>query len=103
LKTSRLVELMKEIWLSLLELLGKAWWIEVKTENPRCTYFFGPFVSQKEAEQEKAGFIEDLQQEGATHIQARIRRCKPDPKSLTVYDEAVDKPFSITASPIFSS
>lgn len=94
---------MKEIWLSLLELLGKAWWIEVTTDTPRCSYFFGPFASQQEAEASKPGFIEDLQGEGATNIRAQIRQCKPDPKKLTVYDEAVDRKFPITASPLFSS
>ncbi|NEQ27591.1 MAG: DUF1816 domain-containing protein, partial [Microcoleus sp. SIO2G3] len=28
---------MKEIWITILEALGKAWWVEVTTEAPRCT------------------------------------------------------------------
>ncbi|MBF2080518.1 MAG: DUF1816 domain-containing protein [Synechococcales cyanobacterium T60_A2020_003] len=94
---------MKEIWLSLLELLGKAWWIEVTTDSPRCSYFFGPFASKQEAEAAQSGFVEDLKGEGATNIRVQIRQCKPDPKKLTVYDEAVDRNFPMTVSPMFSS
>ncbi len=65
--------------------VGLAWWIEVKTESPRCTYYFGPFLSPTEAEAEKVGYIEDLQQENAEGIVCEIKRCKP--KELTIYDE----------------
>ena len=41
------------------------WWVEISTTIPRCTYFFGPFDSVKEAKQEQTGYIDDLVQEKA--------------------------------------
>lgn len=66
----------------LLNQLGLAWWVEVKTNNPRCTYYFGPFTSGSEANTAKTGYIEDLEQEGAQGIAVAVRRCKPE--TLTV-------------------
>jgi hypothetical protein len=63
--------------------LGKAWWLEVSTSQPACTYYFGPFTSQAEAEALKAGYIEDLEQEGAQSIQSAIHHCN-DPDQLTI-------------------
>lgn len=77
---------MKEIWVTLLEALGQAWWVEVSTEAPCCTYYFGPFVSASEAEAAKAGYIQDLEQENAQNIRAVAKRCKP--LSLTIEHEA---------------
>jgi len=78
----------KEVLISMLEQLGVAVWIEVATESPRCTYYFGPFSSVAEAEAAQAGYVEDLEAEGATGIVATIKRCKPE--HLTVYEEAAD-------------
>jgi hypothetical protein len=39
---------------------GKAWWLEIKTNQPTCTYYFGPFERAEEAEALKGGYIEDL-------------------------------------------
>ncbi|MCT7972471.1 DUF1816 domain-containing protein [Laspinema olomoucense] len=76
---------LKEILISLLNLLGWAWWVEIATDNPRCTYYFGPFLSKTEAETAKNGYIEDLEQESAQGISFAIKRCKPS--DLTVYEE----------------
>lgn len=76
---------MKEIWTSILQTIGAAWWVEIKTDAPRCTYYFGPFASATEAEQHKGGYVEDLMQEGAQDIRLSIKRCKPT--KLTIYDE----------------
>ncbi|MEL6222465.1 MAG: DUF1816 domain-containing protein [Cyanobacteria bacterium J06626_14] len=65
------------MWLSLLQALGLAWWVEVKTESPSCFYYFGPFASSAEAEQAKPGYVEDLERENAEGIIASIRRGKP--------------------------
>ncbi|MBD0335216.1 MAG: DUF1816 domain-containing protein [Cyanobacteria bacterium Co-bin13] len=62
---------------------GKAWWIEIKTESPNCTYFFGPFNEEAEAQTAQAGYIEDLEQEGAQRIRIDIRRCAR-PEELTI-------------------
>jgi Domain of unknown function (DUF1816) len=68
-----------------LNLLGLAWWVEVTTDSPRCTYYFGPFESAEVADLHHSGYIEDLAEEGAQNIVWQIRRCKP--KELTVNQE----------------
>lgn len=79
---------------------SKAWWIEVKTESPTCTYYFGPFGDKAEAQMAKAGYIEDLEQEGAQRIQASITRCSY-PENLTISDDTEDYRGGFS-SPIFS-
>ncbi|NER00040.1 MAG: DUF1816 domain-containing protein [Cyanothece sp. SIO2G6] len=69
------------MWLSLLEWLGLAWWVEIDTSD--CTYFFGPFSSQKEALEAQPGYIEDLEQEGASGIQTNAQRMR-QPTQLTI-------------------
>jgi hypothetical protein len=81
---------MKEFLVRLLNFLGFAYWVEIVTDAPSCTYYFGPFISKKEAGVAKAGYIEDLQAEGAQKIQVNIKRCKPN--ILTVCDERVRVP-----------
>jgi hypothetical protein len=76
---------MQESLTNLLHTFGLAFWVEITTETPRCTYYFGPFFSRKEAETEKSGYIEDLEQEGAIGIQVSIQRCKPE--VLTIFDD----------------
>ncbi|GAB4137466.1 MAG: DUF1816 domain-containing protein [Cyanobacteria bacterium J069] len=76
---------MKETWTSILQTVGAAWWVEITTDAPRCTYYFGPFASATEAEALKGGYVEDLMQEGAQGIRLSVKRCKPT--NLTIYDE----------------
>jgi len=76
---------MEEFILSILEFFGQACWVEIKTESPRCTYYFGPFVRKREAETWKPGYVEDLEGEGAEIVSLVIKRCKP--AVLTDYDE----------------
>ncbi|MFZ4639639.1 MAG: DUF1816 domain-containing protein [Nodosilinea sp.] len=64
----------------------KAWWLEIKTSQPVCTYYFGPFTSKTEAETMKGGYIEDLEQEGAQNIRSVIQYCS-DPVQLTISEE----------------
>jgi hypothetical protein len=56
---------------------GRAWWIEVVTTQPHCTYYFGPFTDAQEAKVEIPGFIEDLESEFAKEIQIQVKHCKP--------------------------
>lgn len=89
---------MKELWVTILESLGLVAWIEVTTESPRCTYYFGPFATFREAEAAKGGYLEDLAQEGAQGIKAAVLRCKPN--SLTIDEEAfkpADRPSSLVS------
>ncbi len=87
---------MKNIWHDLKEILtnffhglGWAWWVEVVTQNPRCTYYFGPFLSVKEAKTAINGYLEDLEQEGATGINVQVKRCKP--QALTIAEDLGEK------------
>ncbi|KAI9129252.1 DUF1816 domain-containing protein [Acaryochloris sp. CCMEE 5410] len=65
--------------------LGLAWWVEIKTLSPICTYFFGPFLIRKEAEAALFGYVEDLEAEQAQNIVAHIQRCHPP--HLTICNE----------------
>ena len=75
---------MKELLISLLNIFGLATWVEIDTENPGCTYYFGPFLNEAEANAEKQGYIEDLEDESSAVIQVNVKRCKPS--SLTVLE-----------------
>ncbi|GFE67592.1 DUF1816 domain-containing protein [Chroococcus sp. FPU101] len=79
---------MKELLLKLLDAVGLAYWVEITTENPRCTYYFGPFLSKSEAADAQAGYVEDLQGEGANNIAVSLKRCKP--ANLTIFDDRED-------------
>lgn len=79
-------QFMKDLLTRSMNQLGLAWWVEITTENPKCLYYFGPFGSSASANAHQPGYIEDLTQEGAQNIQARIKRMKP--QSLTVCDAA---------------
>ncbi|MEH1930280.1 DUF1816 domain-containing protein [Nostoc sp.] len=62
-----------------------AWWVEINTIVPRCTYYFGPFDTEKEAQLSKSGYVEDLYEEGARDIIALVKECQPD--VLTIFLE----------------
>ena len=89
---------MKELLLKLFEAFGFAHWLEITTEQPECTYYFGPYLSHKEAEMAKPGFIEDLNNEGEQNIKVTFKRCRT-PEELTIFDESESKK---TLMPIFS-
>jgi hypothetical protein len=97
---------MKSIWDNLNELLinafqnlGFAWWVEIITQMPRCTYYFGPFLSSAEASAAVKGYMEDLESEGAQGIMVNVKRCKPD--SLTIAEDLGEK-IDRKVKPIFS-
>lgn len=93
---------MNELWLGTLERLGLAWWIEIITESPSCTYYFGPYLKVSDAEAEKQGFIDDLEKEGARNIKFTIKRCRPS--RLTIPDEKpIDSAKNPSIAPILSS
>lgn len=71
-----------DIWTDILNFLGQAWWIEILTTQPQCTYYFGPFASINEANTAIPGYVEDLESELAQDIQTYIKRCKPS--TLTI-------------------
>ncbi len=97
---------MKNIWHSFKELLingfqsfGLAWWVEIATQNPRCTYYFGPFLSSMDAKAAIKGYVEDLEQEGAQGIAVNVKRCKPN--ALTIADDLGER-IDRKVKPVFS-
>ncbi|AHJ30221.1 Hypothetical protein, Slr0957-like protein [Nodularia spumigena CCY9414] len=55
------------------------------TQNPRCTYYFGPFLSSADAKVALKGYVEDLEVEGAQGILVNVKRCKPG--TLTIAED----------------
>lgn len=90
---------MKELWINLLQLAGRAWWVEVSTDAPHCVYYFGPFSNNSEAEAARPGYVEDLEQEGAQGIKVAVKQCKPD--KLTIDDELSDSNRASKTSPAY--
>lgn len=90
---------LKEGLINLFQSLGWAWWVEIVTQTPRCTYYFGPFLSSKEANAAKTGYMEDLEHEGAQGISVAVKRCKP--ANLTISEELGDR-FDRKTTPAFS-
>lgn len=76
---------MKTLVTQIVDFLGLAYWAEITTDTPRCTYYFGPFLSKQEAISAQNGYVEDLMGEEAQGIKVLIKRCKP--KQLTIFDE----------------
>lgn len=62
--------------------LELGWWVEISTTLPDCTYYFGPFESERTARSSQGGYIEDLEKEGATGIVAGVKKCQP--RQLTI-------------------
>ena len=74
---------MKGLFSNIVGIFTKSWWIEISTDSPKCTYYFGPFNTEAEALAAQAGYMQDLAQEGAQHLQATISR-REDPSELTI-------------------
>jgi len=94
-----LLDNVKEFWISVCQNLGLAWWVEIVTQNPCCTYYFGPFLNSQEAKQASLGYVEDLEVEGAQGIVVNVKRCKPD--ALTIADDLGERNDRQT-NPVFS-
>lgn len=56
----------------------KPWWVRIDTQNPICTYYFGPFDNMVDAVIAQFGYIEDLEQENAQNIKVVIDQFSPD-------------------------
>src|SRR4028118_1320751 len=82
---NKFIENTEESFLSCLEKTGMAWWVEIVTKKPDCTYYFGPFASHREAQVSQLGYIEDLERERPQLIAIEIKQCQP--KELTIFEE----------------
>jgi hypothetical protein len=98
--TIKFLENAEEIFTSIMARLGLAWWVEVITEDPSCIYYFGPFVSDKEAKLNQSGYIEDLEQEEAKIITVDIKQYQP--KSLTICEVELPESLESTVVPSIS-
>lgn len=76
-----------------LEKTQESWWVEIITEKPDCTYYFGPFVQAEEAQQAKQGYLADIEKARPQVITVKIKQCQPE--ALTVQ---ADKDESIESS-----
>ena len=63
--------------------LGLAWWAKIETEEPSCTYWFGPFITKRSLNENISPFIKDLSKEGSKNIKHSLVRCKKE-EPLTV-------------------
>jgi hypothetical protein len=78
------------LWTDTLNACRQAWWIEILTAQPKCTYYFGPFAGAEEAHVASKGFVEDLEGEFAQGIKTKIdRHCQPD--LLTIEHDLMDE------------
>ena len=98
---NKFLEDAKELFTSYLEKMGQAWWVEIITKKPDCTYYFGPFVSHREAQLAQLGYLEDLEQERPQLIAIEIKQCQP--KELTVFKDEWREKTYINISPDLSA
>lgn len=91
---------MKEFATRVFNSLGLAYWVKIDTSQPDCTYYFGPFLTVIEAKNAKAGYLEDLTNEGCSGIDVEIKRCKPH--ELTIFDhEAIGETMDFNPVPAY--
>ncbi len=76
----------RELFTSVLERMGLAWWVKIRTDRPPCEYYFGPFATQEEAVAAQPGYLEDLLAERAEGVTWEI--CQARPQVLTVENPA---------------
>ena len=50
------------------------WWVEVDTDSPKRTYYFGPYGSRQEASDRSTGYIRDLENKGAKKITINLKQ-----------------------------
>jgi len=79
-------DLIKALATKVLTQLRLDYWVEIVTEEPCCTYYFGPFEQLAEAQAGIPGYVEDLRGEGAQQIAVTVKRCQP--QVLTLCNEA---------------
>ena len=86
---NRLSTKILSLWTDILNVFHQAWWIEILTAQPKCTYYFGPFAGAWEAEVASKGFIEDLNGEFAQDIKIKIDR-HSQPDLLTIEHDPIE-------------
>jgi len=77
--------MVKKLFLNLPQFGHDNWWVEIKTFEPNCIYYFGPFSNSDDTSAMCPNYVEDLREEGSQLINAVVKRCNP--VQLTIYDE----------------
>ncbi|OKH17758.1 DUF1816 domain-containing protein [[Limnothrix rosea] IAM M-220] len=67
---------------------NRNWWLKITTTKPYCIYYFGPFHSQQEANDNIAGYRKDLEAEQAKIVQVKLNQCFPPAQLTFSRDEA---------------
>ncbi|NJN74011.1 MAG: DUF1816 domain-containing protein [Limnothrix sp. RL_2_0] len=67
---------------------NRDWWLKITTAKPFCVYYFGPFNSKKEAQENLGGYREDLEAEEAKILKIQINQSLPS-NSLTFCPEEI--------------
>lgn len=80
---------------SRLDCFGLAWWVEITTVNPRNSYYFGPFISAKEAGIAQPGYIEAIEHQGEQIQGVRIQQYKPTLLSIFNCESTASCPIKI--------
>jgi Domain of unknown function (DUF1816) len=86
---NHIISPLAEVWTSILDFVGQAWWVELSTDRPKCVYYFGPFADASAAKLAVAGYVEDLEGESAQGIKAEIKRCKPDRLTIDLEEMSI--------------
>tara|TARA_B100000674_G_C37666258_1_gene834895 strand:+ start:210 stop:434 length:225 start_codon:yes stop_codon:yes gene_type:complete len=63
--------------------LGLAWWAKVETQSPQVTYWFGPFLTKRNLNENLKSFLNELTEEGSANISHSLLRCKKN-EPLTI-------------------
>ena len=63
--------------------LGLAWWAKIESEQPKTTYWYGPFITKRSLKENISSFIKDLSDEGSVNIKHSFLRCKKE-EPLTI-------------------
>ena len=67
---------------SVKELVNE-FFLKIDTDQPRATYWYGPFITKRSLKENMQSFIKDLSDEGSTNIQHSLVRCKRE-EPLTI-------------------
>ncbi len=66
---------------------GREWWVEVETDSPKRTYYFGPYDNKDEASNNTSSYITDLEKKGAKNIRINIKQGR-EPSQLKASEES---------------
>ena len=72
--------LLRDLYRSLLNRLGCAWWARIHNTAHDVTYWLGPFARRRSLRQSLTLFIADLQLEGQQDLTVEeVRTCRKEP------------------------